>query len=254
MEQPTCIIDGCSRPVRIKSRGLCSRHYDRFLRYGDPVKFPPGRYHDNQGRECAKCLKYQSWENFSVLTPGCPNGRHSYCNVCRKAYDAERRYAKRAETNAASRAARVADPERARELDRKKYQQNRANRIAQARQAYARDPEAMREAARRYRAAHPERVAITRIRSVAKSYGLDPDLIEDHFRSHGGLCDICGHHPAERHLKMNRLVIDHDHRTGQFRGLLCSSCNTGLGLMQDDPEILDAAIAYLIRAAEARAA
>lgn len=54
-------------------------------------------------------------------------------------------------------------------------------------------------------------------------------------------CAICNHRP--QHLR--ELVIDHNHRTGQVRGLLCSKCNTALGLFRDSPDVLDAAIEYL---------
>lgn len=50
-------------------------------------------------------------------------------------------------------------------------------------------------------------------------------------------CDIC----KERAVK----VVDHCHKTGRNRSLLCVSCNLGLGNFQDNPEILTRAIAYL---------
>jgi Recombination endonuclease VII len=39
--------------------------------------------------------------------------------------------------------------------------------------------------------------------------------------------------------------IDHDHVTGQIRGLLCNNCNSGIGMLQDDPKILRAAVQYV---------
>jgi Recombination endonuclease VII len=41
--------------------------------------------------------------------------------------------------------------------------------------------------------------------------------------------------------------IDHCHRTGSVRGLLCASCNSALGMVKDDPTILAALIEYLKR-------
>ena len=51
------------------------------------------------------------------------------------------------------------------------------------------------------------------------------------------LCAIC--------QRKTKLVVDHDHVTGGFRGLLCSLCNTGLGCFRDNPEKLQPAIVYL---------
>lgn len=56
-----------------------------------------------------------------------------------------------------------------------------------------------------------------------------------------GQCDCCG--IAEADLPI-RLVIDHNHRTGDFRGFLCNNCNRGIGLLSDLPNF---AVEYLTR-------
>ena len=55
------------------------------------------------------------------------------------------------------------------------------------------------------------------------------------------ICGICGSEPNGKDLH-----IDHDHATGAFRGLLCHSCNVGIGHFKEDPEVLDAAKRYLL--------
>ena len=58
-----------------------------------------------------------------------------------------------------------------------------------------------------------------------------------------GKCAICG--VREAYAPRKRLAVDHDHRTGAIRGLLCGNCNAGLGQFKDNPELLAAAIRYL---------
>ena len=66
-----------------------------------------------------------------------------------------------------------------------------------------------------------------------------------------GKCGICGNEEAEaRAGKTKALAVDHDHRTGKVRGLLCSACNTGLGKFGDDRERLLNALRYLDKHAD----
>lgn len=64
------------------------------------------------------------------------------------------------------------------------------------------------------------------------------------FEKQHGMCAICGKEPWEdRHS--TRLNIDHCHSSDRLRGLLCRACNTGIGQLNDDPELLRKAIVYL---------
>lgn len=68
-----------------------------------------------------------------------------------------------------------------------------------------------------------------------------------------GLCAIC-HRPESAFMarsgRVKRLSIDHDHKTGQIRALLCRSCNIMLGTADDDPSRLEDAAAYLRKHAQ----
>ncbi len=55
------------------------------------------------------------------------------------------------------------------------------------------------------------------------------------FVSQSGLCRGCYKHASE--LKRG-LFVDHDHKSNRVRGLLCTNCNTALGLTYDNPEVL----------------
>jgi hypothetical protein len=69
-------------------------------------------------------------------------------------------------------------------------------------------------------------------------YGMSPADFEAMVDAQGGLCPICRHTPA-------LFVVDHDHRTGAVRGLLCGPCNRALGHLLDQPELCLAAGEYL---------
>lgn len=58
-------------------------------------------------------------------------------------------------------------------------------------------------------------------------------------------CAICQRYPEDN--PKNPWHVDHDHKTGKIRGILCHACNTALGNFKDDPETLGNALKYLTR-------
>lgn len=73
-------------------------------------------------------------------------------------------------------------------------------------------------------------------------YGMNLDEYNQLFILQNGRCDICGVH--QDNLKKS-LSVDHCHKTNKIRGLLCNTCNTGLGYFKDSEENLSQAIQYL---------
>lgn len=78
---------------------------------------------------------------------------------------------------------------------------------------------------------------------VRTKYGIETADYELLLAQQGGRCAICGTDNPGKNKKF--WSIDHDHETGQVRGLLCSSCNRGIGLLGDNVERLEAALSYL---------
>jgi hypothetical protein len=78
-------------------------------------------------------------------------------------------------------------------------------------------------------------------------YGLSADEYEKLLHKQKSVCAICEQKETRRGKRgtQHSLNVDHDHATGNIRGLLCSKCNTGLGLFRDDPDLLLTAISYL---------
>ena len=135
------------------------------------------------------------------------------------------------------------------------------------RRRYAANPEAGREASRRYRLKHPERQhhrseygklyrrdnpakveeyrrqyrATNRNKVLLAKYGLTGVEWDAMLAAQGGKCAICG----SSEPRGNRWHTDHDHDAGTVRGILCHLCNVGIGCFQDSPAGLIAAAEYL---------
>jgi len=62
-------------------------------------------------------------------------------------------------------------------------------------------------------------------------------------RKQRGRCGICGKKLRSKRYKA--FAVDHDHKTGRIRGLLCAKCNTALGLLDDDIERLERAAKWI---------
>lgn len=99
-------------------------------------------------------------------------------------------------------------------------------------------------AVRRYHAAHPEKAAYYRRRRTLQGYALTPAEFEEQRISQGFCCALC--EVPERQSRYGKLHVDHDHASGNVRGLLCDHCNIGLGHFRDDPAVLAKARNYLL--------
>jgi hypothetical protein len=78
------------------------------------------------------------------------------------------------------------------------------------------------------------------LRNNLKRYGLTINQFNNLNESQKGLCAIC-FRPSQN----GRLHVDHDHQTGEVRGLLCWTCNVAIGAMAENIDRLYAVIAYL---------
>jgi hypothetical protein len=117
---------------------------------------------------------------------------------------------------------------------------NREAYIAKARQWQRDNPERHAAWAAEYRN-RPERKRAMRDLYYRRTYGLSADEVDAMLEAQGGGCAICGVLPDT----LGRLHLDHDHVSGEIRGLLCQSCNQAIGHLRDDPGLLRRAADYL---------
>lgn len=78
--------------------------------------------------------------------------------------------------------------------------------------------------------------------NLKKRYRLTEEDYIGKLREQSSCCGICNKHIDKLTKK---LAVDHDHKTGRVRALLCHKCNMGLGCYNDDVDLLQTAIEYL---------
>ena len=78
---------------------------------------------------------------------------------------------------------------------------------------------------------------------LIRRYGITLAERDQMILDQNGGCALCGKNLNE----LSKINVDHDHDTGKIRGILCSSCNMGLGLLGDNLEALKKATDYLSR-------
>lgn len=83
-------------------------------------------------------------------------------------------------------------------------------------------------------------------KNLKKNYGVSLEWYESQKKLQNNLCAICKNpETAKIRETIKELSVDHNHKTEQIRGLLCSDCNRGLGLFKESILYLESAIKYL---------
>lgn len=142
-------------------------------------------------------------------------------------------------------------PEKQAESD-KKYRESHREEVAARKRKYQQDnKEAVNAYHRDWAKRNPERIAkynstFVRDWRLKDEYDLSLADYEALLLKQGGKCAICERvgSGVDTHKYFH---IDHDHKTGQVRGLLCQPCNAGIGLLQDNPELVLIAADYVER-------
>lgn len=166
-----------------------------------------------------------------------------------------------AKKNAEAAAYRRQHREELRKKQRLYYQQNREEVLARARtrpkdgrdrekrkawrkKVYAENREAIKEQRKVFRKNNPELVkAYARRSTLKRRYGLTEGEYHSMLAGQDNACAIC-----ESKFDGERIpAVDHCHRTGKVRAILCRSCNSAIALLGEDPKRMSRAIEYVIR-------
>ena len=246
MSSNTCQIHGCDQPVQ--ARGWCGMHYARWRKFGDPGAADRMRRKNGEGAGC--------------VVKGCtgPQEKRGWCN---------RHY---------QRYRRVGDPGppglppedwpgRVCQIDGCELPHVARGWCSMHWQRWKKTGDPGPAVPRKFRFRQPDgSVCVidgcTRAvrfsdkcrvhyqqeasrRDLLKRYGLTLEDYERMVARQRGRCAIC--HRKRPAADGREWTIDHDHVTGQVRGLLCNDCNRAIGLLRDDPKILRAAVQYVER-------
>jgi hypothetical protein len=160
-------------------------------------------------KACNKCGVVKPLEDFH-RAPGCRDGRRGDCIECFRA---------------AANARNAANPQANRDRVRRWQEEN---------------PERYREKLKEFKQS-PAGKRSDRKGHLRRKFGMSLEDYDELVEKQGGVCAVCGYPPDEG----KSFHIDHDHDSGRIRGLLCSRCNHAIGLLRDDPEVIESALTYL---------
>lgn len=163
---------------------------------------------------CKKCLQTKDISLFPVDRRR-PTGRHPYCKECRSSGD------------------------------RAYYLSHRSHIISKVQEAYWREPERHRSYVKEYRMRNKHRLRDGLLRRL---YGLSLPEYQVMFMAQNGLCAICkAPETVIVNGKVISLAVDHDHKTGLVRELLCRRCNAHLGKLGDNLQYIRKLYLYLLK-------
>jgi hypothetical protein len=213
---PVCGVEGCDRPSDTK--GLCQTHYTRLLHHGNLDA--DARAHDRGARN--RHPLYETWKWHSRHSTLCQEWKDDFWLFVKTVGDrpSERHTLRRESHNLPIGPGNWFWNEKTPSKDKAEY-------------------------ARQWRSKNPDK---TKNSDLKKQYGITLTDYNRMLREQSGVCAIC--HKPEKATKtdgktLRDLAVDHDHNTGKVRALLCSKCNTSLGIIEEDPSLIDRIKAYL---------
>jgi hypothetical protein len=135
------------------------------------------------------------------------------------------------------------DPEQRRQYAKQWRRDNQVQYRATIKDWQTKYPEAERGRSKR-----PDRINWQKNRDLKRAFGITLDDYHRMFDRQQGLCAICKQ-PEKwtRNGKLVALSVDHNHKTGKVRELLCYQCNTALGKLREDLGIIESMVEYLRR-------
>jgi len=135
----------------------------------------------------------------------------------------------------------IVDKEKKKEYDKNYYLKNKIKFRNSDKKYKEKNRELLREKNAVYRKNNPSVAYLSRRKAQLKMrFNISLNEYDNLLDKQGGVCKICKTKESRKVL-----CVDHNHNTGKIRGLLCSKCNRGIGLLGDNIDLLKVAIKYL---------
>jgi hypothetical protein len=252
----------CGKDKEIRAKGLCASCYQRYQQHGTPEYVKVRKVCSVDGCEELSVAKelcdkhYRRWEKHGHTEPTRPNGwgskeKHPLYNTWH--------WMKRKHgiviakewmdfwTFVKDVGERPSEKHKFKVINESEvvYKDNYEWATGQCQQRESETDEEFRIRYLKHWRKHNRRY--TKELELKKHYEITLDEYHDLIESQNNVCAICGkpEFVKDQHGKLRSLAVDHDHATGEIRGLLCTNCNKGIGHLQDSITILTAAINYL---------
>lgn len=214
-----CSVENCNLPI--KGIGFCNRHYQLFKRHGAPEKLiKNSREHPLYITWFEKKQNKRLCEEWLVFKVFCEAvGERPEGNFVLNRPDRTKLYS----------------PDNWEWLEKLKKEEDETDKDWWA---------------RKWKDARTRNPDLEYDRNLQRSFGIGLDEYLQKFQNQNGVCAICNlpETAVNGHSKIvRRLAVDHCHTTGKIRDLLCSRCNTTLGKLNEDLELLEKIKQYIIQ-------
>lgn len=128
---------------------------------------------------------------------------------------------------------RKANKEKCAAGNKEYYEANKAERVAINSAWLKENPVEAKRAGRTWR---DNNVESRKNKDLKCRYGITSDTYKELLAQQQGVCAVCSRpETSKQDGKIRSLAVDHDHKTGKVRGLLCKACNLAIGLLNDNP-------------------
>ena len=214
---PTCTVPGCTEKQKTLKSGLCEKHLFRYTRHGSIEQTRPADWGAKEKHPLYDTWHWHRRKNINGLVLEWASDFWAFADAVGERPDQHklRKINENAPLGPGNWEWREITPS----SDKAYY-------------------------AREWRKKNPDK---SKNNDLKKTYGITLDEYDELLNMQQKVCAICGNPETavdnKGHIRM--MPVDHCHRTGKIRGLLCTGCNTALGGFKDDIDLLEKAIKYL---------